>query len=84
MIYYIYVFYDKHDDVIYVGKTINLNQRFCQHSKKTWWKEVSNIYISTTSKLFWDMYEQYYINKFNAKYNLRDINQKYKKLSYPE
>jgi predicted GIY-YIG superfamily endonuclease len=81
-LYYIYRFYNL-DEIIYVGKTINLKQRFYQHSKKDWFKEVTNIDIAEVSKLFVDIYEQYYINYHRTKYNIKDINQKYKKFYYP-
>lgn len=83
--YYIYKFYNQDDEVIYVGKTIDIKQRFYQHSKKDWWHEVVKIEISELeTKLWWDIYEQFYINKHKTKYNVKDTKIKYKKFDYPE
>ena len=68
--YYVYRFKDKNDDIIYVGKTINLDQRFKQHKHLT--KDVKKIeYIecSTESDMAWK--EIYYINLYK---NVNTVN----------
>jgi excinuclease UvrABC nuclease subunit len=83
--YYIYRFYNKNHDIIYVGKTIDLKQRFMQHKQKYWWYEVVYIDVAVLdTKLWWDIYEQYYINKHRTAYNKKDTKFRYTKFEYPE
>ena len=56
----------------------------CWTNNKTWWNEVKRIEIEETNKKLVDIYERYYINKLKAKYNVKDINIKYKKFNFPE
>ena len=61
--YYVYRFKDKNNNIIYVGKTVNLDQRFKQHEHLT--KNVKTIeYIKceTESDMSWK--EIYYINLY--------------------
>lgn len=83
--YFIYCFYNCNNECLYVGQTNDLRKRFIQHKKdKTWWNEVKEIRVAETSKRLVDIYERYYINKFKAKYNVKDINIKYKKFNFEE
>ena len=76
---YIYKFYNKNDECLYVGKTNRLSNRFSQHKRdKIWFKEVEYIMTSQCKKEFMiDMYELYYINTLKPKYNRKDINIKH-------
>lgn len=73
---YVYRFLNKEDQVIYVGKTNNLNKRYMQHFSKRGhlskecYNSVAKIeYITETSELNALLLETYYINKFRPKYN---------------
>lgn len=83
---YVYIFYNNKDEVLYVGKTSKLSARFNQHKKdKSWFNEVEYIKYSNCPKEFMiDLYEIYYINSLNPKYNRKDININHINFSYPE
>lgn len=68
---YLYQLKNDKNEIIYVGKTKNLRQRLLQHAKyKSWFNEVSEIYYHLfENKTDCDVYEIYYINKFNPIYN---------------
>ena len=59
------------DELIYIGKTINFQSRLRNHmSTKTWKNEITHISIAECkNKIDMDIYEKYYINKLNPKYN---------------
>jgi excinuclease UvrABC nuclease subunit len=71
---YIYKFYNEQDEVIYIGKTTDLQMRFNAHrNTKSWWHEVSEIkYIECQDNFEMTTYERYYIRKFNPKYNVAE------------
>lgn len=61
--YYVYRFKDKNNKIIYVGKTINLDNRFKQHEHLT--EDVKTIeYIECASESDMAWKEIYYINLF--------------------
>lgn len=78
--YYVYRFINKEGDIIYVGRTQNLHNRMNQHfgSKghlpKQAYDEVNRIeYTILDSEIKMVMCEIYEINKFNSKYNTKDL-----------
>ena len=80
MSFYIY----KHilnNEVVYIGKTINMKNRQKQHSKDKFWFSDDLVieYTEVTDSMIMDIYEKYYINKYSPKYNIKDINCKYNK-----
>lgn len=80
MSFYIY----KHilnNEVVYVGKTINMNSRQKQHNKDKEWfvKELIVEYAEVTDSMLMEIYEKYYIDKHKPIYNIKDINCKYSK-----
>jgi excinuclease UvrABC nuclease subunit len=82
---YIYCFYDVNGICLYVGKTIDIKQRFQQHKEKEWWKEVYSIECAEVKDLrMIDIYERYYINKLKGKYNIKDNKIKYIEFHFPE
>jgi predicted GIY-YIG superfamily endonuclease len=72
--YYIYKALDINLEVIYVGLTTNVNQRMKQHKMSSeWYDEADYIFIAECdNKTSMLLYEQYYINKYNPKYNKKD------------
>lgn len=74
--YFIYKFYDINNELLYVGKTTGLKSRFSQHVKdKVWRDEIFTVeYAICDSKSDMDIYEIYYINKLNPKYNISLVN----------
>lgn len=79
--YYIYMFKNNNDEVIYVGKTSrNIYRRIREHIKdKDWILAVKHILITEVSNpVDQDVAEIYYINKYHPKYNelndYKDIN----------
>jgi predicted GIY-YIG superfamily endonuclease len=72
--YYVYRFKDKEDNVIYVGRTHDLNQRFKQHEHLT--DSVTNIeYIECLSETDMVIKEIYYINLYanENSTNVKDV-----------
>ena len=67
MSYYIYKHLDNNNNIIYVGQTINIESRQSDHKTHSEWKnEISKIeYAEVTDKLLMDIYERYYISKYN-------------------
>lgn len=70
--YYIYKFIDDNKDVLYVGKTKNIEARTKSHIKnKDWIKEGCEFFVAeVTNKTDMDIYELYYINKLNPIHNV--------------
>ena len=73
---YIYKMFDKNNTVIYVGKTIDVDQRIRQHMlDKDWFKTVDKIYYAEClNKTDMDIYEIYYINKLIPLHNKQLVN----------
>ena len=68
MSFYIY----KHilnNEVVYIGKTINMKNRQKQHSKDKFWFSDDLVieYTEVTDSMIMDIYEKYYINKYSPK-----------------
>ena len=73
---YIYKMFDKNNKIIYIGKTIDIDQRIRQHSlDKDWFKTVYKIYYAEClNKTDMDIYEIYYINKLKPLHNKQLVN----------
>lgn len=70
----VYTFYDADKHPIYVGKSINIKERFDWHRRQKYWSEVSYIGILLCDNLVWmDIVEICEINNKMPKYN-RDSN----------
>jgi hypothetical protein len=69
---------NKDNEIIYIGKTINIDQRLRQHmmdKNKKWFKTVYKIYYAECSnKTDMDIYEIYYINKLMPLHNKQLVN----------
>lgn len=74
MSYYIYICYSNEKELLYIGKTNNLKRRIKEHEKTSKWiDEVKNIFYSElNTNIEMGIYEIYYINKYNPKYNILD------------
>jgi hypothetical protein len=68
--YGIYNLYND-SELIYIGKTNNFHTRLKSHlSQQPWSNEITDIAIAQCkTKVDMDLYEKYYINKLNPKYN---------------
>ena len=76
---YVYRFIDEKGNIIYVGKTVNINNRMQQHFSdkghlpKECYREVAKIEcIKWATKSDAQIMEVYYINKYKPKYNKQD------------
>lgn len=68
----VYLFLDGDSNVIYVGKTVNLRKRLNTHNHlpKECYTEIKSVrFAETNNEADALIYEVYYINKFNPKYN---------------
>lgn len=66
----VYRYVDINDNIIYVGKTSNLKQRFNQHKSEKMYDECYKVeYIQLENAADIEIYETYYINKYVPKYN---------------
>jgi hypothetical protein len=88
---YIYELLNKNNEIIYIGKTKNINKRLKGHIQdKKWFDEIDKIlYTDCISKTDMDIYEIYYINKYNPCYNTQSaygcmFSQKLKELEFVE
>lgn len=80
-IYYIYKFLDENNEIIYVGKTRDINSRMSTHFGSNGhltaecYNNVKKImYFTCNSGADMDILERYYINKIKPKYNTVDTN----------
>lgn len=71
---YIYKLLDKDGDVLYVGKTNNLERRLKEHiSNQEWAGEIDSLYYAICRDDFEQkVYENYYIIRSNPKYNKQE------------
>lgn len=67
-----YYFYDKYDEIIYVGKTKCFHKRFMSHRRKSYFfAHVSKIRAYHVSdEVERDIYETYFINAYRPQYNI--------------
>lgn len=79
---YIYFLYDYNDNLLYIGKTVNLIQRLKCHFNKLglklqpWKQDVDKdkiVIYRCNNDTDLDMYETYFINKYKPKYNLEKV-----------
>lgn len=84
--YYVYKITDEEDMVLYVGQTKNIDGRVKNHlSNKHWILEGYKFYVfEMDSKTDSDIYEIYYINKFNPFYNVANSNNKSFSIDLPD
>lgn len=81
--YYVYRFLDEKEKIIYIGRTENLNDRLTKqhftirgHLSQECYKEVKKVEVAELrSRSEMKMYEIYFINKNNPKYNVIDNKQ---------
>lgn len=70
---YVYVMYNKDNQVLYVGQTKNMKYRMTQHfgsQAEEWKKEVDKIkYMNCFNEVDMNIYEIYLISKLKPKYN---------------
>lgn len=72
--YVVYRYVSLYDEVLYVGKTTNLRQRFSAHKSEDMHKECYTVeYIELENEADIEIYETYYINKWLPKYNKAKI-----------
>lgn len=71
---YVYKLLDKKGNVLYVGKTNNLQRRLTEHiTNQEWGNEIDSLYYAICRDDFEQRtYENYYIIKSNPKYNKQD------------
>lgn len=70
----IYYMYDESGTLLYIGKTMNLSRRLCQHRKDTWFKdEVHKFEVSWLTDADAHIYEPYLINTMHPKYNVEHV-----------
>lgn len=86
MSYYLYKFYNKDNELLYLGKTKNIKERFNTHrATQTWWDEVTKIeYAKLSSGLEMSIYELYLINLLKPKYNKVDVYDEEIKITFPD
>ena len=79
MSYYIYKHLNKDNQVVYVGQTINMDSRQCTHRNSSEWKDTIHKveYAEVTDSLLMDIYEKYYISKYNPINNKEYIDCQY-------
>lgn len=79
---YLYKLIGNKDEILYIGKTNNLKNRFYGHKQdKYWWDEVKRIEFAQINNFLVDIYERFYINHYNTKYNKLDSNMNYKEFN---
>lgn len=67
--YYVYFYYNVDDDIIYVGQALDVGKRWQSHNEK-WKEEVVKIGVRTyPDHASIDIFEHYYIVKYNPRYN---------------
>ena len=71
---YVYKLLDNKGNVLYVGKTNNLQRRLTEHiTNQEWGNEIDSLYYAICRDDFEQRtYENYYIIKSNPKYNKQD------------
>ncbi len=79
---YVYRYLNINNEIIYVGKTLNMNNRQSQHFgsnghlSQECYAEVNKVeYIKLPTKIDMDIKELYYINKWKPTYNIKDKQQ---------
>ena len=67
--YYVYFYYGENDELLYVGKAVDVGKRWQSHSEE-WKSEVCKIGVREyPDHASMDIFEHYYITKLPTKYN---------------
>jgi len=84
--YHVYKFIDAEDKVLYIGKSKHVKSRISNHiNEKRWIKEGVKVYVGECkNKTDMDMYEIYYINKYNPIHNVASMNDEEFSIKLPE
>lgn len=87
MSFYIYQHRNINNEIIYIGRTVNMETRQKSHLSKAGHKdEISEIYYAEVSnKTLMDIYELYYINKIDPVFNMANARKdEVEELNLPE
>lgn len=84
--YYIYKYLNKNEEIIYIGLTSRpIKKRIKEHEVEELQKETYRIeYAKVKTEADMRMYELYYINKYNPKFNVRDLYVDGNQITLPE
>lgn len=84
--YYIYKYLNKNEEIIYIGLTSRpIQRRIKEHEVEELQKETYRIeYAKVKTEADMRMYELYYINKYNPKFNVRDLYVDGNQITLPE
>lgn len=68
--YFVYFYYNKEDELLYVGQSVDVGRRWREHTE-IWKNEVSKIGIREyPDDASMDIFEYYYITRLSPKYNI--------------
>ena len=71
--YFVYFYYASGNELLYIGKSVNVGRRWKSH-KDEWKKEVVEIGVREyPDHATMDLFEQYYIVKYESKYNVAGL-----------
>ena len=85
--YYIYQFIDKDNNILYVGKTVNLSSRMSGHNhlpSDCYEKRKKILYAKVLTNSDMCLYERYYIDKLKPPYNTADLHDDKLTIQLPE
>lgn len=84
--FYVYKWVDNNDNILYIGKTTNIENRTKQHIHDKDWinKDTKLYYAELPNKTDMDIYEIYYINKFKPMHNTNYMNEATFSFALPE
>lgn len=85
--YYIYQFIDKDNNILYVGKTVNLSSRMSGHNhlpSDCYEKRKKILYAEVLTNSDMCLYEKYYIDKLKPPYNTADLHDDKLTIQLPE
>ena len=81
--YYVYFYYNKDDELLYIGKSIDVGARWTGHTE-LWKKEVANVGVfSCPDRPSMDVLERYFIVKYPTKYNVEGTKHGYTQWEIP-
>lgn len=69
MKYYLYMYLDEHDEILYVGKTNNMQRRYAEHYRDDMYGREKCIYAVVYHAFIMNTIEQYLIAKYKPCYN---------------
>lgn len=84
--YYVYKMINIENETLYIGKTSNIENRVKQHKRDKYWMDdaVRVYYSELKNKTDMDIYEIYYINKYNPIHNKDFMNENQFSIKLPE